>query len=250
MRIARSTSPRRRYRFPSARCVSTVSLSTSMSLMKTSIALSGCSVEEIVDALEVIGSEAAGLAFARGLARGAACRQPAGAGRHRQQQPQSLESEQRIRTSRDAACFARHRRMRGDHRSVRRRPEPRPDEVYPCPNAETGAATDGPGESAEAGARMRPRLERQAHFQIHALAKPLARLEVGNVFRRKRYRRAPSWGCGRRARDGSGGRSCRSPGSRYVHRLRDTPPCVRGSPSPPARRPGGRAGTASAQSVR
>src|SRR5690606_12332895 len=43
MRMARSTSPRRRYRLPSAKCVSTVSLSTSTMRRKTSSALSGSS---------------------------------------------------------------------------------------------------------------------------------------------------------------------------------------------------------------
>ena len=53
-------------------------------------------VEEIVDALEVVGSQSAALALARCPARGSACGQPAGAGRYRQQQPEHLESEQRF----------------------------------------------------------------------------------------------------------------------------------------------------------
>src|SRR5215475_11006218 len=43
MRIARSVSPRRRKRLPSAKCRSTVSGSTFTTSMKASIALSGCS---------------------------------------------------------------------------------------------------------------------------------------------------------------------------------------------------------------
>src|SRR5207249_5067080 len=43
MRIARSVSPRRRNRLPSAKCSSTVSGSTLTTSMKASIALSGCS---------------------------------------------------------------------------------------------------------------------------------------------------------------------------------------------------------------